>query len=446
MATLATTVSAPAPAREASTMTHGSTLLQDALTQVIDACRALGLSTGMQQLLLTPEREIGVALPVEMDDGRLEVFQGYRVQHSRLRGPAKGGFRYHPAVDLDEVRGLASLMTWKCALLDLPYGGAKGGVTCSPDLLSAQELSRLTRAYARALAPFIGAQTDIPAPDVNTNERTMGWFMDEIERHRGFAEPSVVTGKPLALGGSAGRGESTGRGVATVTRLMLDRLGIPAENAKIAVQGYGKVGQEAVRTLTDWGYRIVAISDVSGGLYNASGLDIRRINAFLGAGSPALLAGYGGEDAVGIDNDQLLELECDVLIPAALEGQIHAGNQERVRAAVIVEGANGPTTNEAGLALEARNVVIVPDVLANAGGVVVSYFEWLQGLQGDRWTLEDVRTRLDAMMTAAFDAVVRRSVEARCSLRQAAFQIAVQRVADAAVLRGVTANDAGGTR
>lgn len=440
------TITAPVSTPQVPTSTQGSTLLQDALEQVTDACHELGLSPGLQQLLLTPEREISVALPVEMDDGRLEVFQGYRVQHSRLRGPAKGGFRYHPAVDLDEVRGLASLMTWKCALLDLPYGGAKGGVTCAPEQMSQRELASLTRAYAKALAPFIGAQADIPAPDVNTNDRTMGWFLNEVEAQRGFAEPSVVTGKPLSLGGSEGRGESTGRGVALVTKLMLDRLGISATDARIAVQGYGKVGYEAVRTLTVWGYRIVAISDVSGGLYNAAGLDIPRINAYVGTGRPRLLAGYPGEDVAHIDNQELLTLDCDVLIPAALEGQIHAGNQRLVQAAVIVEGANGPTTNDAGLRLEDRGVVIVPDVLANAGGVVVSYFEWLQGLQGERWTLDVVRERLDRMMTEAFEAVVALAEETGCSLRKAAFQIAVRRVADAAELRGIAPAGSGAGR
>lgn len=440
------TLNVPAQTPATSPRTQGSTLLEDALTEVINASRSLGLSDGMLQLLLTPEREFSVALPVQMDDGRLHVFSGYRVQHSRLRGPAKGGFRYHPAVDIDEVRGLASLMTWKCALLDLPYGGAKGGVTCTPEQLSEGELSRLTRAYARAIAPFIGAQVDIPAPDVNTNDRTMGWFLNEIEGLRGYHEPSVVTGKPLSLGGSQGRGESTGRGVALVTRLMLDRLGISAQDARIVVQGYGKVGYEAVQTLTEWGYRIVAISDVSGALYNPSGLDIPRINRFVFGGSPALLAGYAGDDATHLGNDELLALPCDALIPAALEGQIHSGNAGDIKAAVIVEGANGPTTHAASVSLGARGVTIVPDILANAGGVVVSYFEWLQGLQGSRWSLDDVRSKLDTMMTAAFEAVVSRSQEVGCSMREAAFQIAVHRVADAAVLRGVASPELGQSR
>jgi glutamate dehydrogenase (NAD(P)+) len=422
---------------------HGSTLLQDALTQVRAACAALNLGPDLQQLLLTPEREVAVALPVPMDDGSIRVFNGYRVQHSRLLGPAKGGFRYHPDVDVDEVRGLASLMTWKCALLDLPFGGAKGGVTCDPRRLSTGELMRLTQAYARALAPFVGAQTDIPAPDVNTNDVTMGWFLQEIERQRGHAEPGVVTGKPMVLGGSAGRGEATGRGVALVTRLMLERLGIPVRQAHIVVQGYGKVGFDAVRTLTEWGANVIAISDVSGGLMNPAGLDIQRINAFLQAQPGNLLAGYGGEDAMPISNEELLLLDCDVLIPAALEGQLHAGNAKDVRARIIVEGANGPTTNEASQILAERGVTVVPDILANAGGVVVSYFEWLQGLLPTRWTLDDVRAQLDAKMEDAFRVVLARADEDRCSLREAAFRIAVQRVASAATLRGL-ANSEGG--
>jgi glutamate dehydrogenase (NAD(P)+) len=377
-----------------------------------------------------------------MDDGRVQVFRGYRVQHSRLRGPAKGGFRYHPDVDLDEVRGLASLMTWKCALLDLPYGGAKGGVTCNPALMSSRELTQLTRAYAAALAPIIGADVDIPAPDMNTNESTMAWFLDELERRTGSYDPAVVTGKPIALGGSAGRGEATGRGVAHVTRLMLARAGVALEEARVVVQGYGKVGFEAVRSLAESGCKIVGISDVSGGLYNPKGLDIPRINAYIQSRPNRLLEGYPGEDAEAITNAEVLTLDCDVLIPAALEGQITAANARDVRAWIIVEGANGPTTAEADRILADNGVVVIPDILANAGGVVVSYFEWLQGRQGAKWTLEQVRSQLDSMMTTAFEHVVQRAAEDNVSLRQAAFLIAVERVAQAARLRGVAAPEA----
>lgn len=415
-------------------------LLADAQAQVHAACRTLGVDPHLEKLLETPERELMVSLPVEMDDGRIEIFLGYRVQHSRLRGPAKGGFRYHPQVDLDEVRGLASLMTWKCALLGLPYGGAKGGVTCDPTVMSSGEKERLTRAFARALVPIIGSRVDIPAPDVNTDARMMAWFLDEYENRTGNADPAVVTGKPLGLGGSAGRGEATGRGVAHVTRLMLDRAGVAHDQARIAVQGYGKVGFDAVKSLVESGCKIVAISDVSGGLYNPEGLDIPRINAHIEKHPKRLLDGYTGDDAEAITNAELLTLDCDVLIPAALEGQITAANAKDVRAWIIVEGANGPTTSAADAILAEQGVVVAPDILANAGGVVVSYFEWLQGLQGASWKLEDVRTRLDDMMTDAFEAVVERAEQAQVSLRQAAFLIAVERVVEAARMRGVASN------
>lgn len=414
---------------------QGSQLLHDAIVNVRAAAKRLGLNDGLLQLIETPEREINVALPVEMDNGTVRVFNGYRVQHSRLLGPAKGGFRYHPAVDIDEVRGLASLMTWKCSLLGLPYGGAKGGVSVDPALLSTNEVARLTRAYAAALAPVIGSRIDIPAPDVNTNDKTMGWFLDEYERVSGTYDPAVVTGKPLALGGSEGRVESTGRGVALVAKLMLARLGIPLDEARIVVQGYGKVGFDAVRFLAEAGCRIIAISDVSGGLYNPGGLDIARINEHVNRHPKRLLEGYIGDVAEPISNADILLLDCDALIPAALEGQITGVNAGCVRARVIVEGANGPTTSEADVILADRGIFVVPDILANAGGVVVSYFEWLQGLQGQRWTLADVRQRLDAQMTEAFDAVVVRAEAERITLRQAAFLIALERVATAAQLR-----------
>lgn len=433
-----------APERPVATETRpkpssaGSSLLEDAQRQVRDACATLGLDAGLQAFLETPEREIAVGLPVRMDDGHIEMFQGYRVQHSRVRGPAKGGFRYHPSVNMDEVRALSSLMTWKCSLLNLPYGGAKGGVTCDPTRLSTSELSRLTRAYAGALIPVIGSRIDIPAPDLNTNETTMAWFLDEIERRTGTYDPAMVTGKPIPLGGSAGRGEATGRGVSSVTRLTLERAGIPIEQARIVVQGYGKVGFDTVKALVDSGAKIVALGDVSAALYNPDGLNIERINAHVDTASTRLLAGYPGDDAQVIDKDDLLTLECDVLIPAALEGQITVENAEDIRAKFIVEGANGPTTADADEILERRGVVVVPDILANAGGVVVSYFEWLQGLQGMSWTLDDVRARLDQMMTDAFGAVVACSDERGISLRQAAFLLAVGRVAEAAELRSVT--------
>jgi len=424
---------------ERSTVAHqsaGSSLLRDAMAQVRAAGERLGISAGMLKLLETPERELAIAMPVEMDDGRLEVFQGYRVQHSRLRGPAKGGVRYHPNVDLDEVRGLASLMTWKCALLDLPYGGAKGGVTVDPSTLSKRELIELTRAYAAGLTPVIGPHVDIPAPDVNTNDATMGWFVDEYERQVGKFEPAVVTGKPIALGGSEGRGESTGRGVAHVARQAMERLGITVKGATVVVQGYGKVGSDTVRFLNEMGVRIIAISDVSGGLYNPEGLDIARINAHVANHPRHLLEGYPGEDAEQISNAEILTLNCDVLIPAALEGQLTIDNAHDIKARLIVEGANGPTTQEAAAILAERGIKAVPDILANAGGVVVSYFEWLQGLQGEHWKLDDVRARLDDRMRAAVEQVFERADVEGVTLREAAFLIAVERVVAAAKLRG----------
>jgi glutamate dehydrogenase (NAD(P)+) len=293
----------------------------------------------------------------------------------------------------------------------------------------------LTRAYAAALAPFIGSRTDVPAPDVNTNDKTMGWFLDEYERVTGKYDPAVVTGKPIALGGSEGRGESTGRGVALAAKLMLTRIGIPLDEARIVVQGYGKVGYDTVRFLEEAGCRIIAISDVSGGLYNPEGLDIARIDEHVNSHPKRLLEGYVGDDAEPISNSDILLLDCDALIPAALEGQITGANAEFIRARIIVEGANGPTTSEADPILASRGILVVPDILANAGGVVVSYFEWLQGLQGQRWALADVRERLDAMMTEAFNTVVVRADSEGITLRQAAFLIALERVAIAARLR-----------
>lgn len=407
---------------------QGSVLLRDSQQYVRAAADMLELDRSIFDLLSRPERELTFTLAVELDDGRLQAFTGYRVQHSRVLGPGKGGVRFHPASDLDEVRGLAALMTWKCALLGLPYGGAKGGVVCDPSLHSTSELSRITRAYANALTPFIGSRVDVPAPDVNTDERTMAWFLDEYERRVGRQEPSVVTGKPLALGGIPGRGESTGRGVALITLAMLERNGIAPEDARVVIQGFGKVGSEAARRLNEFGVRIIGISDISGGLYNPRGLDVPYILESLNCSPPRLLEEYTGDDAERVSNDDFLSIECDVLIPAALEGQITLDNAGSINARIVVEAANGPTTAEAEETLSRRGIEVAPDILANAGGVVVSYLEWQQGLQGERWALDTVRTALDERLRAAFDAVVCTSEQRQMSLRQAAYLIAVERV------------------
>ena len=425
-----TTVEAPERRRS-----QGSVLLDDSSMYVRNAASALGLSSSLFSLIERPERQLTFTLPVELDDGRIEAFTGYRVQHSSVLGPGKGGVRFHPASDLDEVQGLAALMTWKCALLDLPYGGAKGGVSCDPTVLSTSELSRITRAYASALAPFVGSRVDVPAPDVNTDERTMAWFLDEYERRTGKHDPSVVTGKPLVLGGIPGRGESTGRGVALTAMLMLKRHNIRPDDARVAIQGFGKVGGEAARRLHELGVKVVAISDVSCTLVNQDGLDIPRINSQLAGSPPQLLNEYRGDDADVMPAESLLELDCDVLIPAALEGQINQGNAANILAQIIVEGANGPTTAEADATLTARGVGIAPDILANAGGVVVSFLEWQQGLQGAQQTLETVRPELDRRMTTAFETVAERADAEGISLRTAAYLIAVERVAVAAKLR-----------
>jgi glutamate dehydrogenase (NAD(P)+) len=411
-------------------------MLADTIAQVRAAAQALELDADLLTLLETPERELMVALPVEMDDGSLRIFHGYRVQHSRLRGPAKGGFRYHPAVDLDEVRALASLMTWKCALLNLPFGGAKGGVAVDPTRLSAMELQRLTRAYASALQPIIGSRIDIPAPDINTDGRTMAWFLDELGKRGGVYDPAVVTGKPIAIGGSEGRAESTGRGVARLALAQLERVGIPAHGARVVIQGFGKVGSEAAKVLADAQCRIIAVGDVSGGVFNAGGLTVTNLLEHVHRHPRHLLEGYPADDGQHLSNAELLALECEVLIPAALEGAITADNAADVRARIIVEGANGPTTRAADAVLAERGIIVVPDILANAGGVVVSYFEWLQGLQGSRWTLAEVRRQLDEMLSDAFDAVSERAAQRDVALRVAAYEIAVGRVAVAAQLRG----------
>jgi len=404
-----------------------------ALRQFVQVAQRLGLKRGIQQYLMVPERELTVNFPVKMDDGSVRVFTGYRVHHSLVRGPAKGGIRYHPAVSLHEVRALAMWMTWKCALMNLPYGGAKGGVVVDPHTLSRDELERLTRRYAAEIAVFMHPHGDIPAPDVGTNAQVMAWIMDTYSMHRGHSIPAVVTGKPVVIGGSVGRAEATGRGVMLVAREAARLFGLPWEGATVAVQGFGNVGSVAARLLQEAGCRVVAVSDVRGGIYADRGLDIAAVQQH--AAATGSVVGFPG--AAAVSNAELLELPVTILVPAALEGQITAANASRIRARMIVEGANGPTTPEADAVLARNGVVVVPDILANAGGVVVSYFEWVQDLQAFFWDEAEINRRLERLMVQALHQVAATARATGLDLRQAALQRAVQRVAEALTVRGI---------
>jgi glutamate dehydrogenase (NAD(P)+) len=372
-----------------------------------------------------------------MDDGRIEVFSGYRVQHSSARGPCKGGVRYHPTVNLDEVRALAALMTWKCAVVGIPYGGAKGGVDCDPALMSQKELSRLTRRFTTAILPILGPKRDIPAPDVNTNAQTMAWMADTVSMLEGKAVMEIVTGKPVPLGGSLGRKEATGRGVAISTAELIRRREGRLSETTVAVQGYGNVGSAAATILQEMGCKIVAVSDVSGGLYCSGGLDSVSLNQHVAHQPQHLLEGYEAPGVELITNEELLCTDVDVLIPAALEHAIHAGNAGQVQAWAIVEGANGPTTPEADEILNDRGIVVLPDILANAGGVIVSYFEWVQDLQNFFWEEEEVNRRLERIMVRSFREVWDFSRDKRVPLRLGASMLAVSRVAEAVQARGI---------
>lgn len=412
---------------------ESQSLYDISLTQFRAVAKLLELDSGMVEMLSRPRRELIVNLPVRMDDGSLHNFTGYRVQHSMARGPAKGGIRYHPQVNLDEVRGLAMLMTWKCALINIPYGGAKGGVTVDPAALSRAELERLTRRYAAELSVIIGPQIDIPAPDVNTDAQIMAWIVDTLSMQQGQSLLPVVTGKPLILGGSKGRPEATGRGCMIVAREVLKTLGIALPGATAVVQGLGNVGGTAARFMSEQGFAVLAVSDSKGGVYNPKGLDIpdvlrwRRDNGSL--------KGYSSGDVV--TNEELLELPCDILLPAALEGQVHEGNAARIRSKAIVEGANGPVTPEADRILVERNILVAPDILANAGGVLVSYFEWAQNFQAFNWEEDEVNSRLEQAMVSAYRDVVALAAEQKVTLRTAALMLGVQRVVEAITVRGI---------
>ncbi len=426
---------------EASLASHtqGSHMLDTTLSRMDQACDQLRVTEGVRAILRSCERELTVSIPVRLDDGGIAVYKGYRVQHSSVRGPCKGGIRFHPGTNIQEVRALAMLMTLKCAVVNIPLGGAKGGVEVDPSQITLAEQERLTRRYAAMIMPLLGGKRDIPAPDVNTNEQTMAWLMDTISMLQGHGVPEIVTGKPIALGGSQGRIEATGRGVVITTIELLKKLQISPEGVTVAIQGYGNVGRHAAQILQrEYGARIIAVSDVSGGIYNAHGIDLLDLNDYVDAHRPGLLAGYAdGKRGDEISNDELLTLDVDVLIPAALEEQITEGNADLIQAKMIVEGANGPTNFEADRILEYNNVHVAPDILANAGGVIVSYFEWVQDLQAYFWDVAEVRTRLGKLMCKAFDDVWTLAYERKTSMREAAFLLGTERVAEAIVVRGL---------
>jgi glutamate dehydrogenase (NAD(P)+) len=403
---------------------------------VEETADALGLEPGVHNVLALPERALAVTIPVVMDDGQVEVFPGYRVQHSSARGPFKGGVRFHPEVTLEETTTLAMLMTWKCAVVDLPFGGAKGGVRVEPRRLSRAELERLTRGFTLAIRPLLGAQRDIPAPDVNTDEQTMAWIMDTLSVTGDEAAMASVTGKPIALGGSLGRGLATGQGIAIVALALLRQHGRCPDTTSVAVQGFGKVGAATAGALAGAGCRIVAVSDVSTGLYHPDGLDIAALEEHVRRSPDGLLASYVAPDVERIDNEELLALEVDLLVPAALEAQITAANADRVHAWAVIEAANGPVTAEADSILEEKGIIVVPDILANAGGVVVSHLEWVQNRQGFFWNADLVASHLRGRMETAFVDVSVLATERDVTPRRAAYLLAVSRVAEATRLRG----------
>ncbi|WP_282923775.1 Glu/Leu/Phe/Val family dehydrogenase [Mediterraneibacter massiliensis] len=410
---------------------------ENVVSTVNKAAAILGYSHSDYEAVLYPERELKVSVPVCMDDGSVCVFEGYRVQHSTSRGPAKGGIRYHQNVNEDEVKALAAWMTFKCAVVNIPYGGGKGGIVCDPTTLSEEELRRLTRRFTAMIAPIIGPEQDIPAPDVGTNATVMGWIMDTYSMLKGHCVPGVVTGKPLELGGALGRSEATGRGVMITSLNVLRALQIPISGTTAVVQGMGNVGSVSAKLLHMAGMKILGVSDVSGGLYCEDGLDIPDILEYINAKRGNLLEGYEKENVKHITNEELLELETTLLVPAALENQIHKDNADRIRAKVIVEAANGPTSIEADEILQKKGIVLVPDILANAGGVVVSYFEWVQNIQSVSWSEEHVNEQLKTIMDQAFKAVWDISKEKETTLRTGAYLIAVKRVVDAKNLRGI---------
>ena len=409
---------------------------ENVLKVMDEAAQILGYSESDIEPLKYPERELKVSVPVVMDDGSTRVFEGYRIQHSTSRGPAKGGIRFHPAVNNDEVKALAAWMTFKCAVVNIPYGG-KGGVVCDPHELSERELRAITRRFTAAIMPLIGPDQDIPAPDVGSNAAVMGWMMDTYSMLKGHCVHGVVTGKPIELGGALGRNEATGRGVMFTTRNIMKKMGMEMKGTDVAVQGMGNVGSITAKLLHQEGMKVVAVSDVSDGIYKKEGLDIPAILAYLGKDRKNLLSGYEEDGMTRITNEELLELPVTVLVPAALENQINGTNADKIQAKLIVEAANGPTAAEADPILNEKGVVIVPDILSNAGGVVVSYFEWVQNIQSVSWTEEEVNAKLERIMNNSFEAVYNIAQEKKVPLRTGAYLIAVDRVVKAKKARAI---------
>ena len=399
------------------------------------AARLLGLDPGLWKILTTPKRQIIVSCPVLMDNGQIEVFTGYRVQYNITLGPAKGGIRYHPDVTLDEVKALAAWMTWKCAVAGIPFGGGKGGIICDPTKMSRRELEALTRRYVAEIIDAIGPDKDVPAPDVNTNEQVMAWVMDTYSMHVGYTATAVVTGKPIVMGGSLGRREATGRGVMITTREAAKHLGIDIKGATVAVQGFGNVGSVSADLLSKIGARIVAATDWTGGVYHAKGLDIPTLLDWVA--QHKTVAGFPGAES--LDGDKIFDLDVDVLIPAALENQITSDNAPKIKAKIVAEGANGPTTPEAHKHLYDRGVFVIPDILANAGGVTTSYFEWVQDRHGYFWEEDEVNARLEIKMKSAFTTVLETALKYKTDMRTAAYVVAINRVAQVTKLRGMYA-------
>jgi glutamate dehydrogenase (NAD(P)+) len=416
-------------------MEGGGSIFNAMLQEFDGAARLLGLDPGIWKILTNPKRQIIVSCPIQMDNGEIEVFTGYRVQYNITLGPAKGGIRYHPDVSLDEVTALAAWMTWKCAVAHVPFGGGKGGVVCDPTRMSRRELEALTRRYVAEIIDAIGPEKDVPAPDVNTNDQVMAWVMDTYSMHVGHTSTAVVTGKPIEMGGSLGRREATGRGVMIVTREAAKHLGLDISRMTVAVQGFGNVGSVSADLISKLGAKIVAVTDWKGGVQNPAGLDITQMIEY--AKQHRTIDGFPGGDP--IENDQLFSLDVDVLVPAALENQITEDNASVIKAKIVAEGANGPTTPEAHRQLHKRGVFVIPDILANAGGVTTSYFEWVQDRHGYFWEEQEVNKRLEAKMMEAFHDVLQTSIRYKTDMRTAAYIVAISRVATVTKMRGMYA-------